>query len=170
LRAEVAEARRYRHAVGVVLLDIDHFGAINGGHGIDGGDAVLREVALRVRLRVRAADAIGRFGSDGLLAILPHTDEAGAATFADALRRRIGQRPIVIGDLEISISMSGGVAVMRPGEELDVDGLLARAAEALSSARSAGGDRIALDRLHHPVRLERHDDEELASDVTDREA
>ena len=52
------------------------------------------------------------------------------------------------------ITVSIGVATMRPGEDLDVDGLLARVGEALDSARSAGGDRIALDRLHGLARLE----------------
>jgi len=154
LHIEVEQSRRYQHPVAVVLLDVDGFGEINSGHGIEGGDAVLREIALRVRLRVRAADAIGRSGSDGLLAVLPHTDETGAATFADALRRRIGQRPVSIGDVEVGVTLSIGVAVMRPGEELDVDSLMARAEEALSSARGAGGNRIALDRLHGLARLE----------------
>ncbi len=154
LRIEVAEARRYQHPFAVVIVDIDRFGEINTAHGIDGGDALLREVALRVRLRVRAADALGRSDSDALLAILPHTDEGGAATFADALRRRVGGRPLGVGDAEVRLTISIGVAVMRAGEDLDVDGLMARAEEALASARGAGGDRIALDRLHGLARLE----------------
>lgn len=154
LRIEVAQARRYEHPIAVALIDVDHFGEINSTHGIGGGDAVLREIALRVRLRVRAADALGRSGSDGLLAIMPHTNEDGAATFADALRQRIGQRPVSVGDAEVSVTLSIGVAVMRPGEELDFDGLMTRADEALMSARSAGGNRIALDRIRGLARLE----------------
>jgi len=154
LRVEVAQARRYDHPVAVLLLDVDHLREINRTHGIEGGDAVLREIALRVRLRVRAADAIGRSGSDGFLALLPHTAEGGAATFADALRRRTGQRPVLLGDAEVAVTLSVGVAVMRPGEDLDFDGLMARAEEALASARGAGGDRIALDRLHGLARIE----------------
>ena len=154
LRVEVAQARRYQHSVAVVLLDVDRFGELNATHGIDAGDMVLREVALRARLRVRASDAIGRSGSDGLLAILPHTDEGGAATFADALRRRIGQRAIALDGVEVGVTLSVGVAVMRGGDDLEADALLARAEEALESARVAGGDRIALDRLHGLARLE----------------
>jgi diguanylate cyclase (GGDEF)-like protein len=158
LRIEVAQARRYRHPLAVVLLDVDRFGEINEAYGIAGGDAVLREVALRMRLRVREADALGRSGSDGFLATLPHTDGAGAATFADALRIRVGLRPILVGDSELKVTVSIGVATMRPGEDLDLDNLLARVQEALDSARSAGGNRIALDRLHGLARLEdRHD-------------
>ncbi len=158
LRIEVAQARRYRHPVAVVLLDVDRFAEINASHGVGAGDALLREVALRMRLRVREADALGRAGSDGFIAVLPHTDEAGAATFADALRRRLSQAPMLIGDEMVDVTASIGVAVMRPGEELDLDGLLARAVEALESARTAGGDRIALDRLHGLARLEHRDE------------
>lgn len=165
LRLEVAQARRYRHPLAVVLLDIDGFGDVNRLHGLAGGDAVLREVALRIRLRVREADALGRAGSDGFLATLPHTDEAGAATFADALRHRVALRPIAVGDSSLSVSVSIGVATMRPGEDLDVDGLLARVQEALESARSAGGDRIALDRLHGLARLADPHDEEPGGDA-----
>jgi diguanylate cyclase (GGDEF)-like protein len=164
LRIEVAQARRYRHPLAVVLLDVDRFGEINEAYGIAGGDAVLREVALRFRLRVREADALGRSGSDGFLAALPHTDEAGAATFADALRIRLGLRPVRVGDSELKVTVSIGVATMRPNEDLDLDGLLARVQEALDSARGAGGNRIALDRLHGLVRLDGRPDEEQLTD------
>jgi diguanylate cyclase (GGDEF)-like protein len=154
LRTEIAQARRYLHPVAVVLLDLDDFAAVNRGHGTAAGDGVLREVALRIRLRVREADELGRVGSDAFLAVLPHTEESGAATFADALQHRLGLRPITIGDVQLTPTASVGVAVMRPGDDLDVDGLLARADEALASAKRAGGNRIALDRLHGLARLE----------------
>jgi diguanylate cyclase (GGDEF)-like protein len=156
LRLEVAQSRRYQHPVAVVLLDVDDFGAVNRAHGTAGGDSALREVALRIRLRVREADELGRFGSDAFLAVLPHTDEGGASTFADALQHRLGLRPITVGSEQIELTASVGIAVIRPGDDLDIDGLLARADEALASARRAGGNRIALDRAHGPARLEDH--------------
>ena len=156
LQIEVAQARRYLHPVAIALIDIDAFADLNRTHGTDGGDTVLREVALRMRLRVREADELGRIGSDSFLAVLPHTEEGGAATFADAIQHRLALRPVNVGDTGLRITASVGVAVMRSGEDLDVDGLLARATEALASAKRAGGDRIALDRLHGLARLEDH--------------
>ena len=156
LQIEVAQARRYLHPVAIALIDIDGFADLNRTHGTDGGDTVLREVALRMRLRVREADELGRIGSDSFLAVLPHTEEGGAATFADAIQHRLALRPVNVGDAGLHITASVGVAVMRSGEDLDVDGLLARATEALASAKRAGGDRIALDRLHGLARLEDH--------------
>ncbi|MEX1156263.1 MAG: GGDEF domain-containing protein, partial [Chloroflexota bacterium] len=73
LRLETAEARRYDHPLAAVLLDVDDFAALNHLHGTATGDMVLRDVALRLRLRAREADALGRVGADAFLAILPHT-------------------------------------------------------------------------------------------------
>ncbi|MBA2633289.1 MAG: diguanylate cyclase, partial [Chloroflexi bacterium] len=156
LDLEIAETRRYQHGAAVVLLDVDGFAQLNGQFGIALGDAVLREVALRVRLRVRAADSLGRSGSDGFLAVLPHTDEEGAAILAEALRRRVAQRPMRLGDVEAAVTVSAGVAVIRPGDEVDRDGLLARADEALENARRGGGDRIVMDTTRPPESLDAH--------------
>jgi diguanylate cyclase (GGDEF)-like protein len=93
-------------------------------------------------------------GGDSFMALLPHTDETGAATFADALRRRLLARPIETGAGEIVVSVSIGVAFMRAGMGLTDEELLAAADEALASARAAGGNRIAFDRMHGLVRLE----------------
>lgn len=165
LATEVAQARRYAHPLAVLLLDLDGFSELNANHGFVVGDSVLREVALRTRLRVREADALGRCAADAFLAILPHTDEAGTVAFADALRKRLAQRPIgtEAGTLEVTVSV--GVALMRAGEELDADGLLARAEEALASARAGGGNRIAFDRLHGLARI----DEQRAADASAEE-
>jgi diguanylate cyclase (GGDEF)-like protein len=164
LRIEVAQARRYLHPVAIALIDIDGFAELNRAHGTAGGDTVLRELALRMRLRVREADELGRVGSDTFLAVLPHTEESGAATFADAIQHRLALRPVGIGEVELRVTASVGVAVMRSGEGLDVDGLLGRAEEALASAKRAGGNRIALDRLHGLARLEDHRPPHLRAD------
>lgn len=154
LAIEAAESQRYTHPVAVVLIDVDGFTQLNHDHGLAVGDAVLRELALRLRLRMRAADALGRVGGDSFMAILPHTDERGAAVFADALRRRLIARPIASEAGELTVAISIGIAFMRPGMSLTPDELLAAADEALASARAAGGNRIAFDRHHGLARLE----------------
>ena len=166
LAIEAAEARRYAHPVALVLVDIDGFTALNHDHGLEVGDALLREVALRMRLRVREADALGRIGPDAFLAILPHTDERGATALAEALRSRAIDRPLVTAQGELTVSVSIGIALMRPGMSFSDEELLAAAEEALASARAAGGNRIAFDRLHGLARLEerRVKDEKGAGD------
>jgi diguanylate cyclase (GGDEF)-like protein len=157
LRTEASEARRYTHPVAVVLVDIDHFADLNHDHGLDVGDAILRDIALRLRVRMREADAVGRIGADAFLAILPHTDEGGAAMFARAVLDQVLVRRVVTDRGEVTVSLSIGIALMRPGMTLSGDELLAAAEEALASARAAGGNRIALDRLHGLARLDERD-------------
>ena len=137
-----------------MLFDIDGFAALNHEHGLETGDAILREVALRLRMRMREADALGRTGADAFLAVLPHTDEGGAAAFATAVLDRLLERKIVTAHGEIAVGLSIGIALMRSGTTLTGEELLAAAEEALASARAAGGNRIAFDRLHGLARLD----------------
>jgi diguanylate cyclase (GGDEF)-like protein len=154
LRIEAAAARRYAHPVAVVLLDVDRFAQLNHEYGLETGDKVLREVALRLRLRIREADALGRVGGDAFAAILPHTDEGGAATFARAVLDRLVERRYATDRGEVAVTASIGIALMRPGMTLSEEELLAAAEEALASAKAAGGNRIAFDRLHGLARLD----------------
>ena len=163
LRTETAEARRYHHPVALVLLDIDNLAALNHELGLEVGDAILREVALRLRLRIREADALGRLSGDAFLAILPHSDEGAAAAFAQAVRDRLLERPISTdrGDLTVQVSM--GIALMRPAMMLSAEELLAAAEEGLLSAKAAGGSSIAFDRLHGLARIDGHEREPRSS-------
>jgi diguanylate cyclase (GGDEF)-like protein len=157
LRTEAAEARRYAHPVAAVLIDIDRFADLNHEHGLDVGDEMLRRIALRLRVRMREADGVGRVGADSFLAVLPHTDEVGAATFARAVLDRVLERRVMTERGEVTVGLSIGIALMRPGMTLTGDELLAAAEEALASARAAGGNRIAFDRLHGLARIDERD-------------
>jgi diguanylate cyclase (GGDEF)-like protein len=169
VRVEVAQARRYAHPIAILVVDLDGFAEINQQHGVEVGDEILREVALRIRLRVRRADALGRSDGDSFLAILPHTEEAGVVVFAEALRDRLAQRPIITRAGSVSVTVSIGVATMRPAMELSVDELLGRADEALHSARKAGGNCIAFDRLHGLARVEPARKAEIGEEPTEPE-
>ena len=160
LRDEVSSARRYPHSVSVVLMDVDHMGDLNALYGTAAGDAVLQELALRMRVRVREADAIGRVAGDSFVAVLPHTDEKGATTFAEAIRDRVTQRPVKTDRGDVAVTVSIGVTTMRSRQELTADTLVARADEAVASARAGGGNVIAFDRLHGFARLEERRPEE----------
>jgi diguanylate cyclase (GGDEF)-like protein len=146
LETEVAEAHRYAHPLAVLLVDVDGLSMANGS-GWEGGDAVLRELALRIRLRVRSADGIGRLGEDSFLAILPHTTEEGAVIFAETLRQRVAARPVETdtGSLEVRVSI--GVATLHPGLEMAAVELLALAEAAVREAQHGGGNCVAVDQL-----------------------
>jgi len=156
LRVEAAEGRRYAHPVALMLVDVDRFAAINHAHGQAVGDIVLREVALRLRLRIREADALGRVGTDAFATILPHTDEVGAATFARAVLDRLAERRFATDRGEVAVTASVGIALLRPGIPMSDEELLAAAEEALASAKAAGGNQVAFDRLHSLPRIDEH--------------
>jgi diguanylate cyclase (GGDEF)-like protein len=169
LREEVAGARRYPHPVSIVVVDVDGMGEINARHGTAIGDTVLRELALRMRVRVREADAIGRVAGDAFLAVLPHTDEKGATVFAEAIRDRATQRPVSTGRGEVPVTVSIGVTTMRSRQDISADTLLAWADEAVASARAGGGNVIAYDRLHGLARLDERRPIEEQDDSAGRE-
>ncbi len=155
LHAEASQSRRYAHPISLVLVDLDGLTGLNQTHGIEVGDAVLAELALRLRVRIREADAVGRLTGDTFLAILPHTDEHGATVFADAVRARLTARPVITNAGPISMSVSIGITIVRPGmDEVGDDQILGRCEEALASARAAGGNRIAFDRQHGLARID----------------
>jgi diguanylate cyclase (GGDEF)-like protein len=165
MHRDAAEARRYTHPVALVIVDLDGMAALNRIMGAEIGDLLLRELALRLRLRVRAADAVGRLGADRFLVILPHTDERGATVFADAVRTRLTAEPIETMAGPISVTVSIGITIIQPSNELADEEILGRAEEALASARAAGGNRIAFDRSHGLARLE-----DLRPDAKERRA
>ena len=86
LDAEIEQVRRYHHPIGLIMLDIDDFKAVNDTYGHQQGDAVLRHVARVLRENSRDADSPARYGGEELSRILPHTDLEGAYAIADRIR------------------------------------------------------------------------------------
>lgn len=128
-----------------MLLDIDHFKQVNDRYGHAAGDAVLVELAQRLRSYTPAKCILARLGGDEFLIVEPTTGEPQAQALAEALRQRIAAEPIMLpGQANaLQVTASIGVAVARPGCET-VEDLLARADRALLAAKALGRDRIAL--------------------------
>ena len=99
------------HLVSVIILDLDHFKAINDGYGHDVGDEVLCRVARVLESSIRKMDIVGRFGGEEFILLLPHTDLNHAQDIAEHCRVKIAQELIVLKDTrKISISASFGIA------------------------------------------------------------
>jgi diguanylate cyclase (GGDEF)-like protein len=126
-----------RQPVGVVLGDLDHFKAINDAAGHQVGDTVLRDVAFRWRLSLRAYEMAYRLGGEEFLVLLPGSDLAQAHEIAERLRRAIEAAPV--GGQRVT--MSFGVAATAEGEGFDFDTLYARADAALYEAKRGGRNR-----------------------------
>lgn len=139
----ISRARRHGHHLALLLVDADRFKAINDEHGHAVGDVVLRELAARLRERVRREDVVGRWGGEEFVVALPETTPDGAAAVAESLRAGVSGTPIAAAGAELRVTISIGVAAWT-GEELD--DLVARADAALYAAKAAGRDRVVLQR------------------------
>jgi len=144
LAAELARSRRYRHPLGLLMIDLDGFKAFNDRHGYQAGDEVLRAVAgvLASELR-RDVDAACRYGGEEFAVILPDTP-LGVAAVAERLRRAVAAATFTFGDEAVdTVTVSVG-ATTYPGSTGSVDGLVAAADEALQAAKAAGRNRVAV--------------------------
>jgi diguanylate cyclase (GGDEF)-like protein len=139
-----------KRPVGVVVGDLDHFKNVNDTAGHQVGDAVLRDVAFRWRLSLRAYEMAYRLGGEEFLVLLPGASVAEAEEVAERLRAAIAAAPVAAQ----RITMSFGVAASRDGEAFDFDALYAQADAALYRAKRAGRDRVCGGPGEAPPRLE----------------
>lgn len=107
---EVARRNRYPDPLSVVMLDIDNFKSFNDQHGHEGGDIALQQISRILESCARNTDAVGRFGGEEFLVILPKTDPVNAMVFAERMRVTIEKTPIKLGPKNFSVTASIGVA------------------------------------------------------------
>jgi len=134
----------------VMVLDIDRFKSVNDTWGHAVGDAVLVEVANRLRDHLRPVDLISRIGGEEFLVVLPDTNLPQAEVAAERLRRVIDERPVeVIGGPQVSVTMSIGLALggeAHPAAQRDVQGLIDLADHAMLAAKSDGRNQVITSR------------------------
>lgn len=134
LRQAMHSARRDRTQVALVMLDVDGFKTINDTRGHAAGDAVLKEVAGRLQVSLRATDSAARLGGDEFAWILPGV--ASRRSVESIVRKRLAgaREPIKIDGKEIDVGLSAGIA-MYPEDGVDTDTLMRRADAAMYSVK-----------------------------------
>jgi len=129
--------------LGVIMLDLDKFKAVNDTFGHAAGDAVLVTVAQRLAGALSEKDVLGRYGGEEFLVVSRRTPEE-LAEFAETLRERIAGAPIAAGDVRLSVTASFGVA-NRNGSGVSHGNTLMKAADdALYQAKREGRDRVVV--------------------------
>lgn len=154
---DVAERglRRARHQgspFAVVLADLDWFKDINDAYGHQAGDRALYETARRMQSLVRPHDAVGRWGGEEFLIVLPDCDLAEAAALAERLRAGLEAEEIRPAEAPpVSLTSSFGVAALGPGESLSAEALVRAADHALYRAKRRGRNRVEVAEPEAPV-------------------
>ena len=139
---EMARSKRHGFPLALVMMDIDHFKRINDTLGHAMGDAAIREVVLACTQLVRKQDLVGRLGGEEFALLLPQTELEPARLLVERLRETIAAIGLQKGGEPVpGLTASFGVTVLRDEDE-SVDDLLARADEALYTAKNAGRNRV----------------------------
>ncbi len=124
----------------VLLLDIDHFKAINDQYGHDVGDLVLVEVVNRITVNLRPQDLLARWGGEEFLILLKHSDLEAALNVAERIRCAFAEQAICVDELTIPLSISQGIANVDSISELTA--AIRLADMRLYQAKQSGRDRV----------------------------
>jgi len=142
LSVEFLRSRRFELPLSVVMLDLDHFKAVNDQHGHAAGDAVLRAVGDRMASLLRGSDHGGRYGGEEFLMVVGNTDLGGAIIFGERLRSAIEECEVLSEDgLALNVTASLGVAELSAAHQTPGD-LVAEADEALYRAKEGGRNQV----------------------------
>jgi diguanylate cyclase (GGDEF)-like protein len=140
LKSEVARSLRYGHPLSLVMVDIDHFKAVNDDFGHQTGDEVLKQVAAALTADRRETDSVYRFGGEEFSVLLRETDAVGAAEVAERLRLGI-PRSVAQVNIGREVTASLGVATVG-GRVVSSEQLVASADKALYQAKKRGRNRV----------------------------
>ncbi|RZS87462.1 diguanylate cyclase (GGDEF)-like protein [Motilibacter rhizosphaerae] len=142
LAREIERASRFERTLAVLMLDIDHFKAINDTYGHARGDAVLREFAMRVGQQVREVDVLARYGGEEFVLTLPETSLEGAAQLAERIRVAVEVPHFGAGAAELPVPVTVSIGVAAYPLHGSTPAALLRAADtALYDAKRGGRNR-----------------------------
>ncbi|HEV1283899.1 MAG TPA: diguanylate cyclase [Bryobacteraceae bacterium] len=139
---ELSRGARENRPVGLVLADLDHFKNVNDTYGHFAGDAVLREFARRMQAATRPYDAVGRYGGEEFLIILPGCDQNCTSSQAERMRAALATESMSINDCPHVVTCSFGATCWRPGMDPSAETLIRLADNALYMAKGQGRDRV----------------------------
>jgi diguanylate cyclase (GGDEF)-like protein len=142
MEREIAVASRHGHPLTLVMFDVDHFKKVNDSHGHLAGDAVLKDLAARIKPRIRREDLFARYGGEEFVCVLPSTALAGGIVFAEHLRTIIAERPCAFENLQLAFTISLGVTTLHRETGVDPAALIKRADENLYAAKRGGRNKV----------------------------
>lgn len=143
LPRQIEAARTQHYSLSLLMLDIDYFKGVNDKHGHLVGDQVLRMCAERLRYHMRFYETPFRYGGEEFVVILQNTSLQEAEKTAERLRRLINDAPFVVSNnLDLSLTVSIGVAVLELSDDARGIDVIARADANLLRAKSNGRNQV----------------------------
>ena len=140
----VEAVRQSSQDLAVIMLDVDHFKAINDHFGHAGGDQALQHLAALLRAGLRQDDLLGRMGGEEFLIILPGTSPNTAGIIAERLRSRVAETALPFGNRSIEMTVSMGITRWQQADA-SIEAIIARADAALYRAKGGGRNRVESD-------------------------
>jgi len=141
-RQEVARSHRYGGPLSLIMLDVDHFKAVNDSFGHEVGDEVLVSLSQVCRQVLRQVDLFGRVGGEEFMALLPETGLEAAAMVAERLRNALAAHAVSASKPEVRVTISLGVAQLGP--ETRLNDLMRLADDAMYQAKQNGRNRVEI--------------------------
>lgn len=141
LEQSLREAERSQGKLVLVLLDVDHFKAVNDQYGHDAGDQALRHICNSLSKRLRVTDTLGRLGGEEFGLLLRNTDRSGAEPLIEALREQISSNPLTYGEHSIQLSVTLGLAEW-PVDGRSLEQLYRSADRRLYRGKEQGRDQL----------------------------
>lgn len=126
IEQEVELSSRYRHGIGIVVLDVNDFKDVNDNLGHQTGDEVLRMIAGKLEASVRASDMVVRYGGDEFLVILPESN-GEMEPLVNRIREEVCENPEITTVTGSPLSLAMGTALWRPGKDKSIDNVIAEA-------------------------------------------
>lgn len=142
LEKELDRAGRQNGNLAVIMGDLDRFKKVNDTYGHVAGDAVLVEVATRMKNNIRLYDSAGRYGGEEFLLVLPGCTTEEAIIIANRILESISKKPVIFNNTPIKVTISLGLAVNRAGETITATELVQLADTALYKAKQNGRNRV----------------------------
>lgn len=147
-QAEIGQARRYKHSLACMFLDIDKFKYINDTYGHQKGDDVLKRVAEVIKSQLREGDTIARYGGEEFVVLLPQADTNHACQIAERIRNSVAEAELYADSgAEIRLTISIGLAMLpiengTPENSQLAEQLVAAADKALYQAKHGGRNQV----------------------------
>jgi len=142
LLSEINRSHREYQSLSLIMADLDGFKKVNDSYGHVMGDKVLIEVARRMRNCLRSYDAIGRYGGEEFLVVMPNSEDSQALQLAERIRLAVSSEPFRLPQVDLTITVSQGIVTWMKPESVPIEQLIQAADRALYSVKNSGRNGV----------------------------